>query len=77
MWLSTLIHVLNQLSFNSKPEADEFYKECRETLRREKEQLSCLNRRQQIAARLHIRHPKLARQIYRIYGVWSLYRYEH
>ncbi len=77
MWLSNLIHVLNQLSQNPKQEAADFYAECRETLRSEKSGISCLNLKQQAAARLHLASPKLARLVYKIYGPFSLYRYEH
>lgn len=77
LWLSTLVNVLNQLSTNSEKEAADFYNECRKTLKMEQENIPRLSQKQQIAAKLHLYSPTLARLFYRVYGKYSLYRYEH
>lgn len=77
LWLSTLVNTLNRVSSDRTAEGSTFYRECREQLKREKTGFSCLSRKQQIAAFLHLHIPHAARLIYRIYGRYSLYRYEH
>ena len=77
LWLSTLVNVLNQLSTNTEEGASEFYNELRDVLKEEKDNISLLAKKQQIAAKLHLTAPSLAALIYRVYGRYSLYRYEH
>lgn len=77
LWLSTLVNILNRVSIHNDEEGMSFYRECREKLKEEQKNLSCLSRKQQIAARLHLSFPVLGRLLYRIYGKYSLYRYEH
>ena len=77
LWLSTLVNIINRVSYRADEESGTFYKECMEQLKHEKHNLSCLSQKQQIIAKMHLRMPKTARLIYRAYGKYSLYRYEH
>lgn len=77
LWLSSLVNTLNLLSVSQQKTAADLYDICRKRLREEAENISILNKKQQIAARLHLEFPLLARSIYRIYGKYSLYQYEH
>lgn len=77
LWLSTLVNTLNRIRPGDGPEAAAFYEDCRSSLRAEENNLGILSRKQQAAAKLHLKTPHLARLIYRIYGKYSLYRYEH
>lgn len=77
LWLSTLVHSMNLLCTASDSGAPAFYTECRKTLLEEKENISCLSRKQRISAKLHLKCPAAARRIYRIYGKYAQYRYEH
>ena len=77
LWLSTLVNFINRVSYRADEEAGTFYKECMEQLKQEEQNLSCLSQKQQVVAKMHLRIPKIARLIYRVYGKYSLYRYEH
>ena len=77
LWLSSLVNTLNQLSTRQENEAYESYGICRIRLKEEAENISVLDKKQKIAAKLHLECPGLARLIYRIYGKYSLYRYGH
>ena len=77
LWLSTLVNTLNQLSVSKDELAPNFYEECREQLKKEADQLSLLSSKQKFSAKLHLRFPFLVRMIYRIFGKYSLYLYEH
>ncbi len=76
-WLSTLVNTLNQVSVSGDPQKEAFYEECRALLRTEKDNISRLSWKQQTAALLHLHAPGLARLCYRVYGKYSIYRYEH
>ena len=76
LWLSTLVNTLNLASVSSDPNASEFYDECQTLLKTEKENIHLLDRKQQIAAALHLTSPLLARLSYKIYGSHTLSHYE-
>ena len=67
LWLSTYINAINQKSDDCDEQMEEFCKECRQVLIREKKNTRHLIKRQQIAAWLIIYAPRLHRIIYRIY----------
>lgn len=77
LWLSTLVNTLNQLSVRSGKDASESYNICRRRLEQEADNLSSLSKKQQIAAKLHLKFPALARLVYSVYGKYAQYRYEH
>ena len=77
LWLSTLVNTLNQVSVSKDPQKQDFYEECQNLLQTEKDNISLLSHKQQIVAMLHLHSPHIARICYRIYGKYSLYRYEH
>lgn len=77
LWLSTLVNTLNKVSDKTDSEAKLFYNECLGLLKSEKENLPHLSRKQKIAANLHLYTPEVAKLIYRFYGKYSGYRYEH
>ena len=76
-WLSTLVNTLNIVAVSPDPQKTAFYEECRMLLRTEKDNISRLSPKQQIAALMHLHSPVIARLCYRVYGKYSLYRYEH
>ena len=67
LWLSTYINAINQKSDDCDEQMEEFCKECRQVLIREKKNTRHLIKRQQIAAWLIIYAPWLHKIIYRIY----------
>lgn len=67
LWLSTYINAINQKSDDCDEQMEEFCKECRQVLIREKKNIRHLIKRQQIAAWLIIYAPWLHKIIYRIY----------
>lgn len=67
LWLSTCINAINQKSDDCDEQMEEFCKECRQVLIREKKNTRHLIKRQQIAAWLIIYAPWLHKIIYRIY----------
>lgn len=67
LWLSTYVNAINQRPDDSDEQMEQFYKECRQVLIREKENVRFLIKRQQTAARLIIYAPWLHRIIYRLY----------
>ena len=67
LWLSTYINAINQKTDDCDEQMEEFCKECRQVLIREKKNTRHLIKRQQIAAWLIIYAPRLHRIIYRIY----------
>lgn len=67
LWLSTYINAINQKSDDCDEQMEEFCKECRQVLIREKKNIQHLIKRQQIAAWLIIYAPWLHKIIYRIY----------
>lgn len=77
LWLSTLVNALNLLSVSPDKNAPACYRECMELLVKEQKNLAVLSKKQQIAAKLHMKSPLAARILYRIYGKYSKYRYEH
>ena len=77
LWLSTLVNTINRVSYRTDEESAAFYNECMAQLRQEKHNLSALSRKQQLIAGMHLQMPKTARMVYRVYGKYSLYRYEH
>lgn len=77
LWLSTLVNTLNQISVMDENNAVSAYQACRSLLQQERINLSVLSKKQQFAAKLHLYFPGPAKQIYRVYGKYSQYRYEH
>ncbi len=77
LWLSTLVNTMNQLSVRQQNNSAGLYHECRMRLKEESDKISLLKKKQQIAAKLHLKSPRLARLIYSVYGKYTLYRYEH
>ena len=67
LWLSTYINAINQKTDDCDEQMEEFCKECRQVLIREKKNTRHLIKRQQIAAWLIIYAPWLHKIIYRIY----------
>lgn len=67
LWLSTYINAINQKTDDCDEQMEEFCKECRQVLIREKKNIRHLIKRQQIAAWLIIYAPWLHKIIYRIY----------
>ena len=67
LWLSTYINAINQKIDDCDEQMEEFCKECRQVLIREKKNTRHLIKRQQIAAWLIIYAPWLHKIIYRIY----------
>lgn len=67
LWLSTYINAINLKSDDCDEQMEEFCKECRQVLIREKKNIRHLIKRQQIAAWLIIYAPWLHKIIYRIY----------
>lgn len=67
LWLSTYINAINQKTDDCDEQMEEFCKECRQVLIREKKNTRYLIKRQQIAAWLIIYAPWLHKIIYRIY----------
>ena len=67
LWLSTYINAINQKPDDCDEQMEEFCKECRQVLIREKKNTRHLIKRQQIAAWLIIYAPWLHKIIYRIY----------
>ena len=77
LWLSTLVNTLNKLSVNTENEITVFYNRCHKLLVSERNNIGMLSKKQQIAAILHLNFPKAAKMIYKIYGRYAKYRYEH
>ena len=77
LWLSTLVNTLNRFSVSSDPEAPAAYHKCIDILKKNREKIPSLSRKQQIAAELHLKAPLAAKMVYRLYGKYSQYRYEH
>ena len=67
LWLSTYINAINQKTDDCDEQMEEFCKECRQVLIREKKNTRHLIKRQQIVAWLIIYAPWLHKIIYRIY----------
>lgn len=66
-WLSSIVNAVTALTYIKTPEAKKYCEECRCLLKKERQNLHYLIKRQQIAARLIIISPMLHRIIYRIY----------
>ena len=67
LWLSTYVNAMNQKPDDCDEQMEEFCKECRQLLIREKKNVRHLIKRQQIAAWLIIYAPRLHKIIYRMY----------
>ena len=66
-WLGSIVNSINILTFDKSSEAKQYCKECREVLRKEREHLHFLNKRQHLAAVLILFLPTLHRLVYQIY----------
>ena len=66
-WHGTIVNSINILTFDKSSEAKQYCKECREVLRKEREHLHFLNKRQHLAAVLILFLPTLHRLVYQIY----------
>ena len=66
-WLSSVINAANQVVFNHDEKSRNYFKYCRNILKKERNNLNYLIKRQQIAAHLILRTPRLYLLIYSIY----------
>lgn len=66
-WLSSVVNVVNGLTFFQDSESRQLCHECRKTLVKERKNLRFLIKRQQLAAILIIISPRIHRWIYRMY----------
>ncbi|MBR5021166.1 MAG: glycosyltransferase [Oscillospiraceae bacterium] len=70
LWLSTYVNFLNQYDRSEEPQIRSFCSRCRDVLKKERRNIRCLVKSQQIAACLLLYAPWAHRIVYHVYESW-------
>lgn len=67
LWLSTFVNIIQTVEYSHDPDLQNFGKECKKILKKERKNIRYLIRRQQIAAYLLLYFPAIHKLVYSIY----------